>query len=63
MVSSLISLLILVLVVGLVVWLALWAISELGIPDPFSRIARVLIVVIAVLIILYNALPLAGVSI
>lgn len=63
MIESLVSLLILVLVVGLVVWLALWAISELGVPDPFSRIARVLIVVIACLIVIFAALPMAGVSV
>lgn len=63
MVESLISLLILVLVVGIIVWLALWAISELGVPDPFNRIARVLVILIACLIILYRALPLVGVAV
>ena len=63
MVEALIGLLIVVLIVGIVVWLALWAIGELGIPEPLNRIARVLVVVIAVLIILYRALPLIGVSI
>lgn len=63
MIESLISLLILVLVVGLVVWLALWAISELGVPDPFNRVARVLVILIAALIIIYQALPLAGIAI
>lgn len=63
MVESLISLLIVVLIVGIVVWLALWAIGELGVPEPFNRIARVLVVVIACLIILYRALPLIGISV
>lgn len=63
MIEGLIGLLILVLIVGIIVWLCLWAVAELGLPDPFSRIARVLIVLIATLIILYRAMPLIGVSI
>ena len=63
MIESLISLLIVVLVVGIIVWLALWAISELGVPDPFNRIARVLVILIACLVILYRALPLVGVAV
>lgn len=63
MIEGLIALLIVVLVVGIVVWLALWAIAELGVPEPFNKIARVLVILIAVLIILYRALPLLGVSI
>ena len=63
MIEGLISLLIVVLVVGIIVWLALWAIAELGVPEPFNKIARVLVVLIAVLIVLYRALPLIGVSI
>jgi len=63
MIEALISLLIVVLVVGIIVWLALWAISELGVPDPFNRIARVLVILIACLVILYRALPLVGVAV
>jgi len=62
MIEGLVSLLIVVLVVGIVVWLALWAIAELGVPEPFNKIARVLVVLIACLINLYRALPLIGVS-
>lgn len=47
-----ISLLIVVIVVGLLVWLALWALGEIGIPEPFNKIAKVLIIVIAVIYIL-----------
>lgn len=63
MIEGLIALLIVVLVVGIVVWLALWAIAELGVPEPFNKIARVLVILIAALIVLYRALPLLGVSI
>ena len=63
MLEGLISLLILVLVVGIVVWLVLMLLDAIPMPDPFGRIARVLVIVIAVLIVLYRALPLLGVSI
>lgn len=63
MIESLISLLVLVLVIGIVVWLVLWLISEIPLPAPFGRTARVLVIVIAVLIILFRALPLIGVTI
>ena len=63
MIESLIALLVFVLVVGLIVWLALWAIAELGVPEPFNKVARVLVILIAILVILYRAMPLIGVSI
>lgn len=62
MVEGLISLLILCVVVGIIAWLVLWLIDTLPLPAPFGQIARVLIIIIAVLIILYRALPLLGVS-
>lgn len=63
MIEGLVSLLILVLVVGIIAWLVLWLISEIPLPAPIGKIARILVIVIAVLIILYRALPLLGVSI
>jgi len=62
MIEPLIALLVLVLIVGIVVWLVLWLISEIPMPEPFGRIARILVIIIAVLIILARALPLIGIS-
>lgn len=62
MIESLLTLVIIAIVVGLVVMVAFWVIGELAIPDPFARIARVLIVVLACVILLYYALPMLGVS-
>ena len=61
MIDGLVGLLILVLVLGIVVWLVIWLIDTIPLPDPFGRIAKVLIAVIALLIILARALPLLGV--
>jgi hypothetical protein len=63
MVDGLIGLILLCVIVGVVVWLALWVIDQLGVPDPFNRIARVLIVVVGVVIILVRAMAILGVSI
>lgn len=63
MIEGLLSLIVVAIVIGLVVMLAFWVIAELGVPDPFSRIARVLIIVLACVILLYYALPLLNVSV
>lgn len=63
MVEGLIALLIVVVVVGIVAGLIVWCIDMLPIEPNFKQIARVLVIVIAVLVILLRALPLLGVSI
>ena len=61
--SALITLLILILVVGLVVWVAFWAIDTLGVPEPINKVGKVLLVIVALLILLAQALPLLHISI
>lgn len=63
MVSGLIALLITILVVGLVAWLLTVVIDMLPMDARFKQIARVLVFVIAVLVILFRALPLLGVHV
>jgi preprotein translocase subunit SecE len=63
MIEALISLLIVVIVVGIVAALIIWLIDMLPVDGRFKQIARVLVMVIAVLIILLRALPLLGVSV
>lgn len=62
MVEGLIGLLILILVVGIVAYVIVYCIDLLPIQPPFNQVARVLVMLIAVLIILMRALPLLGVS-
>ena len=62
MIESLIALLVVILIVGIIAWLVVWLIDTLPIDANFKQIARVLVMVIAVLIILMRALPLIGVS-
>lgn len=59
--SALISLLITILVVGIVAYVIVYCIDLLPIDGRFKQIARVLVLLIAVLIILMRALPLLGV--
>jgi Zn-dependent protease with chaperone function len=58
--SSLIHILIQLIVVGLIVWLLWWLIGYIGLPEPFNKIARVIIAVIAVLFLVNLMLGFAG---
>jgi len=62
MVSALISLLILVVIVGIVVFILKLLLDMIPMDARFKQIAWVLLILIAVLIVLYRALPLLGVS-
>jgi hypothetical protein len=55
MISLLINLLILCIVVGLLYWILL----QIPLPDPFGRIARVVLIVIAVIALIYMLLGIA----
>lgn len=61
--DALISLLILVLVVGIIVAVIVYCIDMLPIDGRFRQIARVLVLLIAVLIILARSLPMLGVAV
>lgn len=63
MLPALISLLIVIIVVGIVAWLVVWLIDMTPIDGRFKQIARVLVMVIAILIILMKALPILGVHV
>ena len=64
MTAGLIGLLITILIVGLVLGLVLWLIDLMPvIPAQFKKIAKVLVIVIAIIIILVRALPLMGVAV
>lgn len=60
MISSLIYLVIYLVVTGLIVWLLLYVIDAIPLPEPFHRIARVLVIVLGVIIIIVLLLSLIG---
>lgn len=53
--TALLNLLIPLLIAGLIFWVIWWALDVIGIPEPFNKIARV-IVVVAVVIYLISVL-------
>ena len=61
--AGLINLLIAVVVVGVVVAIVWYIIDYMPIlPAPFKRLAKMLLLLIALLVILWRALPLLGVA-
>ena len=63
MIPALITLVIAIIVIGIVAWLVIYLIDLLPIDGNFKKIARVLVMIVAVLAILARALPLLGVSV
>jgi hypothetical protein len=58
--SSLVSLLVYLMVVGGVCWLLWWLIGFIGLPEPFNKIARVIVAVVAVLFLINMLLGFVG---
>jgi len=61
--GTLVSVVIFFLIVGLVVWLLLWLIDYVPVPQPFDRVARIVVVVLAVLLVISKLLQIGGVNI
>ena len=57
---DIISLVIYVVIVGLIFWLIWWFIGYMAIPEPFNKIARVLVGLVALLFALNILLSLLG---
>lgn len=58
--SGLLSILIQLIVAGLIFWLLLWLIGFVGLPDPFAKVAKVILAVVAVIFIINLLLGLGG---
>lgn len=58
--QALISLVIWLVVAGLIYWLCEWALGSLGIPEPFNKVIRVIMILIVFFIVLNALLTLAG---
>lgn len=53
--SSLVGLVIWIIVIALVFWLLLWLINYVKVPEPFNKVLRVILAIVAV-VLLINAL-------
>lgn len=58
--TALVSLVIYLVVAGLIFWLLWWLIGYCGIPEPFNKVARVILAVLAVLVCIGLLLSLVG---
>jgi hypothetical protein len=56
--NALVDLLITILVFGVIFWLIDWAIKAIPVPDPFGKIARVILIVAAVIFLVRALLSL-----
>ncbi len=58
--AGLVELVIYLIIVGGIVWLLLFLVGYLGLPAPFDKVARVIIMVVAVLILINVLLGFVG---
>ena len=58
--AGLLHLLVYLVVVGLILWVCWWFISYIGLPEPFNKVARVLLALIALVIVVNLLLGLIG---
>jgi hypothetical protein len=60
--KALIDLFIMLIVVGLICWILWWLIGYIGLPEPFNKIARALIAIVAAIFLINALLGLIGKS-
>lgn len=58
--TGLLSLLVTLVVVGLICWLIWWFIGYVGLPEPFNKVARVIVALVAVIYLINVLLGLGG---
>lgn len=59
-IEGLVEMVIYLVVVGGILWLLLWLISYVGLPEPFAKVAKIIVMVIGVLILINVLLGFAG---
>lgn len=58
--ASLVHIIVYILIVGGICWLLWWLVGYIGLPEPFNKVARVIIAVVAVLLLINVLLAFAG---
>ena len=58
--SSLVGLIVYLIIAGLILWLLYWLIGYVGLPEPFNKVAHVILAIAAVLIIISILLGMVG---
>jgi hypothetical protein len=60
MLTSLVYFIIYLAVVGLIAWLLIYLVDMIPVPQPFNKVAKVVIMVVCVLIVIFLLLGLVG---
>ncbi len=50
--SAVVSIVIYLIVAGLICWLLIWLIDYCGIPEPFNKVAKIIMAILAVLLVI-----------
>ena len=58
--GNLMQILLQIIVIGIVCWLLWWLVGFAGLPEPFNKIARIIIAVVAVFFLINLVLGLGG---
>lgn len=58
--QALLSMLITLVVAGLIFWLLWWFIDYIGLPEPFNKVARVIVGLVAIVYLLNILMGLGG---
>ncbi len=58
--SALVTLLITLVIAGLIFWLLFWFIGFVGLPEPFAKVAKVIIALVAVVFLINAMLGIGG---
>lgn len=59
-IEGLIGLLVWLVIMGLIFWLLWWFIGYVGLPEPFNKVARVIVGLVAFIILIYLLLGILG---
>lgn len=59
-IDNLLNNVIYLVIVGLIFWVIWWFIAEVGIPEPFNKVARLLLALVAVIVLVGFLLSLTG---
>ncbi len=59
-IDALLSVLVYVCIIGLIFWVVWWAIGAIGVPEPFNKVIRVILVLVAALFAISILLGLVG---
>jgi hypothetical protein len=60
MIVGLVNLIIYIIILGLLFWVLQYAISAIPLPEPFAKVAQVLLILVAVVIVIILLLQLVG---